>query len=176
MRIIGIIIIILFAFFLGVSFYAGMFDKLSLEVAEVGPYPIVFREHKGSYDGVKFALHDVYRYLKTRRMQWTTRGIAVFYDNPQTVKTQDFRSIAGCVTDTLLTNLATPYKSQILPKTRAVVGTFLIRSFLSNYTGTQKYYSTKDNFARENKLALAGPVIELYDMGARRILYIAPVK
>jgi len=32
-----------------------MFDKLSLEVAEVGPYPIVYREHKGPYDGVKFA-------------------------------------------------------------------------------------------------------------------------
>jgi AraC family transcriptional regulator len=176
MRTIGIIIIVLFIFFLGASFYAGMFDKLSLEVAEVGPYPIVYREHKGPYDGVKFALHDVYRYLKTKRMQWTTKGIAVFCDDPQTVKTQDLRSLAGCVTDTLLTNLDPPYKSQILPKTHAVAGTFRVRSFLSNYTGTRKYYSAKDDFARENKLVLAGPVIELFDMGSRKVFYFAPVK
>lgn len=176
MRIIGIIIIVLFAFFLGTSFYAGMFDKLSLEIAEVGPYPIVYREHKGPYDGVKFALHDVYQYLKTRRMQWTTKGIGIFYDDPQTVKPQDLRSIAGYVTDTLLTNLAAPYKSQILPKTRAIVGTFRIRSFLSNFTGTEKYYSAKADFAKKNNLVLAGPVIELFDMGARRVFYIAPVK
>jgi hypothetical protein len=176
MRIIVIIITVLFIFFLGVSFYAGMFDKLSLEIAEVGPYPIIYREHKGPYDGVKFALHDVYRHLKTKRMQWTTKGIAVFYDNPQTVKAQDLHSIAGCITDTVLTNLDTPYKSQIMPKTRAIVGTFHIRSFLSNYTGTQKYYSAKESFARENKVVLAGPVIELFDMGARRVFYIAPVK
>jgi hypothetical protein len=56
------------------------------------------------------------------------------------------------------------------------VGTFHIRSFLSNYTGTQKYYSAKESFARENKVVLAGPVIELFDMGARRVFYIAPVK
>jgi len=109
-------------------------------------------------------------------MQWTTKGIAVFYDNPQTVKAQDLHSIAGCITDTVLTNLDTPYKSQILPKTRAIVGTFHIRSFLSNYTGTQKYYSAKESFARENKVVLAGPVIELFDMAARRVFYIAPIK
>jgi hypothetical protein len=176
MRIIGIIIIVLFAFFLGASFYAGMFDRLSLEVAEVGPYPIVYRENKGPYDGVKFALHDVYQYLKTKRMQWTTKGIGVFYDDPRTVKPRDLRSIAGCVTDTLLTNLATPYKSQVLPKTRAIVGTFRIRSFLSNATGTEKYYSSKDTFAKKNNVQLTGPVIELFDMGARRVFYIAPVK
>jgi hypothetical protein len=176
MRTIVIIIIVLFVLFLGTSFYAGMFDKLSLEIAQVGPYPIVYREYKGPYDEVKFALHDVYRYLKTKRMQWTSRGIGIFYDDPRTVKQQDLRGIAGCVTDTLLTNLDTPYKSQILPKTRAIVGTFHIRSFLSNYTGTQKYYSAKESFARENKVVLAGPVIELFDMGARRVFYIAPVK
>lgn len=176
MRIVGIIIIVLFVFFLGMSFYAGMFDRLSLKIAEVGPYPVVYREHRGSYHGVKFALHDVYQYLKTRRMQWTTEGIAVFYDNPQTVKLQDVRTIAGCVTDTLLTNLAEPYKSQVLPKTRAIVGTFRVRSFLSNFTGTEKYYSAKDKFAKKNNLVLAGTVIELYDMGARRMYYLAPVK
>jgi hypothetical protein len=176
MRIIGIIIIVLFAFFLGASFYAGMFDRLSLEVAEVGPYPIVYRENKGPYDGVKFALHDVYHYLKTKRMQWTTRGIGIFYDDPRMVKPQDLQSIAGCVTDTMLTNLAAPYKSQVLPKTRAIVGTFRIRSFLSNFTGTEKYYSAKDKFAKKNDCVLAGPVIELFDMGARRVFYIAPVK
>jgi AraC family transcriptional regulator len=176
MRIIVSIIIVLFVIFLGTSFYAGMFDKLSLEIAEVGPYPIVYREHKGPYDGVRFTLHDVYRYLKTRRMQWTSKGIGIFYDDQQNVKPQDLRSIAGCVTDTLLTNLDTPYKSQVLPKTGAIVGTFRVRSFLSNFTGTEKFYSVKDLFAKENSLQLAGPVIELYDMGARRIYYIAPVK
>ncbi|MGB7567366.1 MAG: GyrI-like domain-containing protein [Chitinivibrionales bacterium] len=176
MRTIGSIIIVLFVIFLGASFYAGMFDKLSLEIAEAGPYPIVYREHKGPYDGVRFALHDVYRYLKTRRMQWTSKGIGIFYDGQQNVKPQDLRSIAGCVTDTLLTNLDAPYKSQVLPKTRAIVGTFRVRSFLSNFTGTEKFYSVKDLFAKKNGLQLAGPVIELYDMGARRIYYIAPVQ
>jgi hypothetical protein len=176
MRIIGIIIVILFAFFLGLSFYAGMFDTVSLEIVEVGPYPVVYRDHKGSYDGVKFALHDVYQFLKTKRMQWTTKGLCVFYDNPQSVKSQDLRSIAGCITDTMLTNLQAPYKSQIVPKTRAVVGTFKIRSFLSNFSGTDKFYSKKDNFAKKSNCELAGPVMELFDMSAHKIYYLAPVK
>lgn len=176
MRIIGIIIVVLFAFFLLASFYAGMFDRLSLEIAEVGPYPIVYREQKGPYTRIQFALRDVYHFLTTKRKQWTARGIGIFYDDPRVVKSEDLQSLAGCVTDTLLTDLPSPYKSQVLPRTRAVVGTFRVRSFFSNLTGTQKYYSAKDGFAKKNNVRLEGPVIELFDRGSGKILYMAPVK
>jgi hypothetical protein len=176
MRIIGIIIAVLFVCFLALYFFAGMFDAVSLEISEVGPYAIVYKEHTGPYDGLTVTLRDVYGYVTKKRMQWTTKGIEIFYDDPKTVGPRDQRSIAGCVTDTLLTNVAAPYKSQILPKTPAIVGTVRVRSFLSNVFGTQKFYSVKDNFARENKRALAGPVMQLYDMAARKIYYFAPVK
>jgi hypothetical protein len=164
------------ALFLLLCRAAGVFDSVSMQTCEQGPYSLVFREYKGPYRGVKFALYDVYHYLKDKRSIAPAKGFAVFYDNPQKVKPDSLRSIAGYITDSILTGVAPPYKTDVFAKTRAVTGVFPIRTFMSQFTGPIKFYPRLLLYLKQEKLEAAGPVMEIYDIGGKKIVYIAPVK
>ena len=164
------------AAFLLVCWAAGVFDAVSMQAGEQGPYSLVFREYKGPYRGVKFALYDVYHYLNDKRSIAPARGFAVFYDNPQKVKPDSLRSIAGYITDSILPGVTPPYKTDVFAKTRAVTGVFPIRTFMSQFTGPIKFYPRLLLYLKQEKLEATGPVMEIYDIGGKKIVYIAPVK
>jgi AraC family transcriptional regulator len=164
------------AVFLLLCWAAGVFDTVDMHAGEQGPYSLVFREHRGPYRGVKLALYDVYHYLSDKRSIVPKRGFAVFYDNPQKVKPDSLRSIAGYITDSILPGVVPPYKTDVFAKTRAVTGVFPIRTFMSQFTGPIKFYPRLLLYLKKEKLEAAGPVMEIYDMAAKKIIYIAPVK
>lgn len=176
MRIVIAIVGITCAAFILLCRAAGVFDAVSMQTGEQGPYSLVFREHRGPYRGVKFALLDVYHYLNDKRSIVPQRGFAVFYDNPNKVKPDSLRSIAGYITDSILPGVTTPYKTDVFAKTRAVTGVFPIRTFMSQFTGPLKFYPRLLLYLKQEKLEATGPVMEIYDIGGKKIVYIAPVK
>jgi hypothetical protein len=177
MRILAVIITVCLAAFFCLSYYAGVLDKadVALSVA-CGPYNLIYREHKGPYKGVRVALYDVYRYLSEKRSITPQKGFAIFYDNPRTTKSADLRSIGGYITDSLLANVAAPYSVRVFQRTPAVVGVFPLRSFMSPMTGPMKFYPAMLALLEKTKRTPDGPVMEIYDVPGRKILYIAPVK
>jgi AraC family transcriptional regulator len=175
MRIVVVVVAIACAVFLGLCICAGVFDTVTMSAGEMGPYCLVYREHRGPYRGVKYAMFDVYKYLEKRSIVPRT-GFAVFYDNPQKVMPADLKSIAGFITDTILAGVAAPYAAGTFARTRAVTAVFPLRSFMSQMTGPVKVYPKLQRFLQENKLESAGPVMEIYDIAAKKIVYIAPVK
>jgi hypothetical protein len=175
-RILAVVIAISLIAFLTLSYYAGLFDKMDITMSEAaGPYNLVFREHKGSYRGVRAALYDVSRYLSEKRSITPRRGFAVYYDNPRKKKQEDLRSIGGYITDSLLSDLPAPFIAAVFPRTRSVMGIFPFRSFLSPMTGPMKFYPEMAKIRIKQKCEMAGPVMEIYDVPAKRIVYIAPV-
>jgi hypothetical protein len=176
MRILAVVIAISLAAFLGLCSFAGVFDKADVAVSVAGPYNLVYREHIGPYKGVRVALVDVYRFLTEKRSLTPKKGFAIFYDNPRKKKQDELRSIGGYLTDSLLTGVPAPYAVQVFPKTASIAGTFPLRSFMSPMTGPMKFYPKMIALLAQEKRELAGPVMEIYDVPARKIVYIAPLK
>jgi hypothetical protein len=63
-----------------------------------------------------------------------------------------------------------------IPRMRTIAGEFPIRSFFSGSTGSDKFYSMLPRFAKEANLHVTGPAIQITDVIARKILFIAPIQ
>jgi hypothetical protein len=176
MRIAAVAVGAALAAFFAACLAAGVFDEVVMSVGEQGPFCLVYREHTGPYREVTAVLLDVRRYLKDKRSVTSSKGFARFLDNPQKVSPQHLRSIAGCITDSLLPDVQLPYKTDIFPGTRAVTGAFPVRTFLSQLIGPLKFYPRLFRFLSQEKLQGDGSVMEIYDKAAKKIVYIAPVK
>ncbi len=176
MRTVGVVLFLALVAFFITCYCAGVFDEVAIAAGQRGPFFLVYREHLGPYRDVKFVRADVCKYLMQRRSLSPTLGFARFLDNPQKVNRDRLRSIAGYITDSLLANVESPYKTGVFPKTRSVSGVFVVRSPLSQYIGALKFYPRLFRYCRREKLEMAGPVMEIYDAAGKRIEYIAPVQ
>ena len=173
--ILGIVCIVL-VFVVFLLYYAGMFDRITMSVRTTGQLHVVCRDNIGPYKGTRYVMYDVFKYLTDKRNMHPMAGIGIFYDNPNVVAEKDLHSKAGCVVDSLPQDVAAPYEALTLDSMRAVVGEFKIRSALSNFSGTLKFYSGLGKYAHKNNIVVGSPIIEVYDMTAHKILYIAPIK
>lgn len=174
MKIFAIIASVVTGLMLLVAFIGGAFDSVTFSIREAGPYNLVYKEHKGPYSGIRVTLNDVFKYVVKQNKERIKQGFAIFYDDPAAVSSDSLRSIAGVITDSLL-KVSAPYKSALYPKTKAIVGEFPIRSFLSYTSGTIKFYPRLQKYLSENQYQLSGPVMEIYDSPKRVITYVAPI-
>jgi hypothetical protein len=174
LRIFWIISIVSISAIIVLSFFSGLFDGVKITNQTVGPYYLVYRTHKGSYSGIQFVMGDVYRYMREKKSISPQKGFAIYYDDPAKIQPDSLRSIAGVITDSS-ENVESPYKSGVFQKTEALIGTFPIRSFMSYSIGVYKFYPALEKKVAKDKCHLSGPVIEIYDLEAKKITYIAPV-
>lgn len=173
-RIFAIIAACVIAAITGFSWYAGMFDRLTITTDSAGPHHIVYREYRGAYQGIRFVMNDVYKYVRDSLHCATDTGFAVFFDTPGKVAEDSLRSMSGIVVGKPY-NVKPPYKTGTIAKADAVVGICYLRSFFSYVTGGYKFSAELLKFTEENKITLNGPRYDLYDMKHRSIIYIAPV-
>lgn len=174
LRILAIIAFCVIAAITAFSWYAGMFDRLTITADTAGPYHIVYREYQGAYKGVRFVMNDVYKYVRDSLHLATDTGFAVFFDTPEKKADDQLRSMSGIIVGKLC-EVKPPYKNGTIAKADAVIGTCYLRSFFSYVTGGYKFSAELPVFAEENKLTLNGAHYELYDMKHRSIIYVAPV-
>lgn len=170
----GIAAVIILALF-GVSFYAGMFDALVLTREPRGPYTLLYREHRGAYEGIRLVINDVYHYSRDTLNTGSKIGFAIFYDKPTDTKNDTLRSIAGVLVDSC-TSVRPPYKTGVFEQSDAVVGRYYLRSFFSYTMGGYKFYEKLPRFLTDKNIHQTGPIVELYNSAERTILYIAPVQ
>jgi hypothetical protein len=175
LRIFGVVFGVVLVVSVGICYWAGFFDAVTLAPGTVGPYYFLYREHTGPYEGVRLAIRDVALYVERTAGSKPRRGFSVYLDDPSVVPRERLRSIGGCLTDTLFTAPPSPYHSATQDSVEAVVGTFRLRSFFSYMTGVFKFYPALDDFLRRQGDTLSGPVIEIYDLERRRIEYVAPI-
>jgi hypothetical protein len=172
----GVVTGVVIALTLGLCWWAGFFDPLPLVERPMGPYNLLFREHRGPYQGIKVVVNDVAVLYRARQGRQPQVGFAIYYDDPSSARPDSLRSIAGCVTDTLLSGLGAPYQTTVFERTSAIVGTLRLRSFLSYMTGVLRFYPKLRAYVADHGARQSGPVMELYDMAKREIVYIAPLE
>jgi hypothetical protein len=174
-KVLVIIALVTLCVLTGFSYYAGVFDAVELTRESCGPFYLIYREYRGPYQGIRFVMNNVYQYVRDSLHLQTNTGFAVFYDNPGKSDPDSLRSISGIICDSLH-SVQPPYRNSVFERTDAVVGEYNLRSFFSYMTGSYKFYPQLHRYIAKKKIKQTGPVIEIYDLAKRSILFIAPVQ
>ncbi|MBD3241037.1 MAG: hypothetical protein GF331_10670 [Chitinivibrionales bacterium] len=158
------------------TWWAGYFDSVVLTERTMGPYHLLYREHRGPYEGIRFAMRDVFLYYRRLYGEAPARGFSIYYDDPANIEADSLRSIAGVLTDSLLTDPKEPYRSRTVPAHHALVGTFPLRSPFSYMIGVLKFGDVLEEYLEETEREPQGPTMEIYDLEDRVIRYVVPIE
>ncbi|MFA5113902.1 MAG: GyrI-like domain-containing protein [Candidatus Margulisiibacteriota bacterium] len=154
--------------------YMGVFSTPKVTVQKVGPYTLVYEEYVGPYSNTGKVIQRVYDGCTLEGVM-TEKGFGIYLNDPKMVDQNKMRSEIGCVLEAKDFGKARQLRKKFKIKTwRAsdcLVAEFPIRNNLSYMIGPFKAYPEL-NKAMNAKKAELGACMELYDMPARKTLYI----
>ncbi len=158
--------------------YYGALSPVTIRQQSFGPVFFVYEKHAGPYRNIKPVMDRVYAALKDREGVATTRGIGVYYDNPNKVEAAKLRSLGGCLLDeadeALIASLKSKgYRVGLLPARPSAVTSFPFHGALSIYLGMWRVYPKIAAYWAENKLPEC-PLVEIYDTPGKRTFYVIP--
>jgi DNA gyrase inhibitor GyrI len=155
------IITAIISFGVYLSTYLGAYKKVDISQATEGPFKIVYVDHMGPYHKIIKNLEVVEKYFKLKG-QPCGRTFGEYLDDPQIVEEARLRAKAGCIVETIPTDLPADFKSGNLPARKYVVAVFTG----SPGIGPLKVYPKVNEFMLAQKLKQDGPVIEIYEIHA----------
>ncbi len=156
--------------------YVGFFSKIVIKKKEIGPYVLVYEDHKGDYKGTKKIQDDIYYSLLNKYGIEAFKGFGVYYDDPKKVAKEKLRSIAGCILeeadyDSIEKLKENGFNIKEIPRQNSMVVEFPYKNPLSVFIGIMKVYPEMNKFIEENKLEQK-EIMEIYDVPAKNIIYI----
>ncbi|MFV0417589.1 MAG: GyrI-like domain-containing protein [Dysgonomonas sp.] len=168
---IGIIVVLT-----AVYAYYGGFKLITFEVKEAGGEVLVYEIVSGDYSQSPIYMDSVYSVLLNKFNIETTKGAGVYYDNPQQIEKSKLRSEIGCLLDapidsTQMAEISRKFKVKTLPKTNYIIGEFPHKGMMSVLVGIMKVYPALTKYIEKNGYKDAGPVIEIYDVPQKKIIY-----
>ncbi|MCP4135519.1 MAG: GyrI-like domain-containing protein [bacterium] len=174
--IIALVVIVAVLIFLG---YSGLFTSIKVTEKEMGPYTLVYKDHKGSYkETMKIQGEITSSLLKDLKIE-TKRGFGIFYDDPEKVKEEDLRSEVGMILEekehSRKEEISKKYTVKMFPVQRAVVVEFPFKNTVSILLGLSKVYPKLEEHIKKKGYA-ENHIMELYNFPQKKILYIAPIK
>jgi AraC family transcriptional regulator len=159
------------------SSYLGAFKSVEISEAQKGPYKIVYVDHMGPYHKIIKNLEVVEKYFKLKN-QPCAQTFGEYLDDPQAVEEARLRAKAGCIVNTIPTDLVGDLKAGEIPARNYVVAVFTG----SPGIGPLKVYPKVNEYMLAHKLKQEGPVIEIYEIhsitekNAMTTTYLFPVK
>lgn len=179
MTAIKIILIVLLVIIVGIILflnYVGFFSKIVIKEKEMGPYVLVYEEHKGDYKGTQKIQDNIYYSLLNKYGIETFKGFGAYYDDPKKVPKQELRSIAGCILEESDYNSIEKLKENNFKvtersKQESIVVEFPFKNSFSVFVGIMKVYPEINKFVEKNGLKQK-EIMEIYDVPAKKIIYI----
>ncbi len=170
----GVIVALLFAAY---AYYGG-FKSIEFHKSEQGGETIVYQEVIGDYSQTPDVQNKIYEVLKSENIE-TSKGIGVYYDNPDKTEKSKMRSDVGCILEQkdiekASTNEAfakAGYQIKVLPKGNYIVTEFPFKGQLSVLIGLMKVYPAFKEYINNNKINEAGAISEIYDIPNGKIIY-----
>ncbi|MCX6781843.1 MAG: hypothetical protein NTW66_01885 [Candidatus Magasanikbacteria bacterium] len=171
--VLGILAVIIVAA-LGYAYYVGFFAKIAVEEKEMGPYVLVYEEHRGAYKDIGIVMDKVYKSLLADGVE-TTRGMGIYYNNPQNTPEADLRSIGGSLIEEKdmdkLPVLEKKYKVMRIEKQKSIVVEFPYINQWSIMAGVMRVYSVMSKYIADHNYQTK-EMVEIYDMPNGKIQYI----
>lgn len=158
--------------------YVGGFSKLEAKEQNMGAYMIAYTNFVGEYTKVWPSMTKVSEVLSGAGVTSFT-GIGIYYDDPATVSWTDLRSDVWAVINSQDVGKIINNNSWILVKSipwgNKVIIEFPLRNIVSYMIGPMKVYPVIEKYMDEKWYKTTVPMIELYDMTAKKIYYIAEI-
>ena len=174
MKVVLIILAVLVVLLIVIYAYYGGFKKISFRIENQGGEIVVYENVTGDYSQSSKVSDRVYYTLLNDEKIETTKGIGIYYDNPQKVAKDKLRSEIGCIVENVdsatLTRLAEKYQTKTLPQCEFVVAEFPFKGKLSVLFGIMKVYPALDKFNKEHGY-IESPITEIYDVPNKKIMY-----
>ena len=174
MKIALIIIGILIVLFICIYGYYGGFTKIEFKPQKQDKETIVYESVTGDYSQTSKYTDKIYFALLNEDKVETTRGIGIFYDNPQTTDKDKLRSDVGCVLDNpdsiTIARLSEKYQLQALPAGDFIVTEFPMNGSLSFLLGIIKVYPALNRYCIKHGYK-DSPIMEIYDVPNKKIIY-----
>lgn len=168
--ILGILIILIICIY---AYYGG-FKKISLNVENQGGEIMVYENVIGDYKHTAKYTDKIYYSLLNDKKIGTTKGIGIFYDNPQKIDKDKLRSDVGCIVENsdsiTIARLSEEYQVKTLEKKDYVVSKFPFKGGMSIILGIMKVYPALNKYCEENGFK-DSPVTEIYDVLNKKIVY-----
>lgn len=177
-KIVWWIVIILLIVVLGVLAYLGVFTGVKVSETKIGPLTIVYEPYVGDYKNTGKIFNKVYQDLLKAGVK-ATRSLGIYYDDPKVVLKEKLRSDCGVVLEkealAKIAELQKKFKIKKIAEQASVVVEFPMKNALSFMIGPSKAYPALGKFLTEKGYQMTS-VMELYDMQAKKILYIMGFK
>lgn len=175
-------IAVLLILFVAVFGWLGGFGNFEVVEKELGPFYLVYQEHRGDYAKVGRIIPEVKKELDLRKVG-SERYFGLYRDDPRVLKKDDLRSLAGCAVNAadfeVLQGLTPPYQVRRLEKKKYAVVEFPFKNQMSMLMGLSRVYPALESYFSKHGY-IRNEVIEFYDNPERfkdaRISYLMPVE
>lgn len=173
----------LIIFFLYLFQYTGAFKSVTVAEDWRGPYTVVYLDHIGAYHKIVEKIEVVESWAHKNGLQCRL-SFGQYFDDPRIVEEGRLTSRGGCLIDDksetekfeqLKKNLPPDFKTDVIPKTRAVVALFTGAAGI----GPLKVYPKAEDYISEHELQRKESVIEIYEIfskNAMQTTYIWPIQ
>jgi hypothetical protein len=169
----GIVMIFMLAAFMFLG-WERAFDPMIIVEKDMGPFELVFLEHRGPYQEIGPVLKQVMQEAKDAGVE-PERTFGNYLDDPKAVKQQQLRSEAGVIVktdDVRKFRDVKGLKHRVFAKQACVTVVFPFKNTLSIYLGIFKAYPALEKYRVQMGYKPA-PGMELYD--SETITYIFPI-
>jgi len=157
--------------------YLGGFKKLNVEEKMVGPYTMAYTAYVGDYSKVGPSMDKVYEVLSWAGI-FSATGVGIYYDDPAVVSGEDLRSDVGAIvvwSDITKVPQSAEIKIKNIGGKQSMVVEFPIKNSVSYMAGVIKVYPILKKYMQEKGYSNEVPVMELYDMVAKKIYYVVEI-
>ncbi|MCX6824941.1 MAG: hypothetical protein NTY80_01835 [candidate division SR1 bacterium] len=157
--------------------YLGGFTKLIAQESNMGPYTMAYTGFVGEYGKVGPSMTKVYEVLSGAGIVSYT-GAGIYYDDPVVISGALLRSDIGAIIDTQdAKKLANNKNVKIttIPAKNRIVVVFPLKNTFSYMIGPMKVYPVITKYMEERGYSHEVPMMELYDMVAKKIYYMADI-
>ena len=177
-----IILAVFVAAILGVLYYHDFFTSPKLVEKEMGPYTFATKRYVGPYYETGPTMDEVDSFLREMGVE-STKGVGLYYDDPDKVAASELRSDVGNVLEGVdeetLSKIKEKFNVIEFEKANSAVVEFPIKSMLSYMIAPMKTYPVISNhwlekgYREDIEDSFA---IEIYDIPAKVSTYIMPIK
>ncbi len=175
MKIALIIIVILILVVTITYIYFGGFKTINIQITTQGGETVVYEDIIGDYRQSGIVMDKVYHSLLDNDNIETFKGFGKYFDNPKEVAKEDLRSMAGSIVEekdtAKLKDISGEFKIMKLPVQKYITTEFPYKGRMSVLFSIMKVYPALNRYTEDNGFENNTPVIEIYDIPNRKILY-----
>ena len=144
----------------------------------IGPYTMAYKSFVGEYSKSGPVMDEVYQALSGAGIMSAT-GVGIYYDDPALVSGENLRSDLGAIVvgaDITKVPQQDGLKIKNIAGKQSILVEFPIKNTASYMVGVVKAYPVLQKYMEARWYNKQVPVMELYDMVAKKIYYVIEIQ